>query len=113
LNGVGLIALIPILAAAGGFTNLVLLLTAIGGSSGIGWLASAYVQHWQNKRKAVVDNRSVAITELEKAVPGMADIIKEWQNIVQQLHTDLNASRKALEDCYAEQRRIKSEREGL
>lgn len=96
----GIVALTfaAIFAASTGL-QFVTLFAALGGLSGLAALATVFVNYKANKNKAVVEDKSVAIVELEKAVPGMADIIKEWQNIVQQLHSDLSNTRKELEEC--------------
>lgn len=80
--------LLAAILAAGGGTNLVLLFSGLGGLSGIAAIATVYVNHKANAKKAVVEDKSVAITELEKAVPGMGDIIKVWQDVVHQLQAD-------------------------
>lgn len=89
----GLLSLLStfILAAEGGGADIVLLFSALGGLSGIAAAIGVFVTHQANKRRAEVDDKSVAITELEKAVPGMGDIIKEWQNIVHHLQEELIA----------------------
>lgn len=74
--------------AAGGGTNLVLLFSGLGGLSGLAAIATVYVTHKANSKKAAVEDKSVAIVELEKAVPGMGDIIKVWQDVVHQLQAD-------------------------
>lgn len=85
-------------ADSGGF-NAVLLFSALGGLSGLAALATVYVNYRNNQRRAVVDDKSVAITELEKAVPGLGDIIEQWQAVVQQLQLDLSGTRADLEAC--------------
>lgn len=90
----GIFAVVSVLlAATGGGSDLVLLFSGLGGLSGLAAIATVYITHKANGKKAVVEDKSVAITELEKAVPGMGDIIKEWQNIVHQLQADLVLSR--------------------
>lgn len=81
------LAALGILIAAG--TDLVLLFSALGGLSGLAALATVFVNYKTQARKAVVDDKSVAIIELEKAVPGLSEIIKEWQAVVHQLQADL------------------------
>jgi hypothetical protein len=83
-----------VLAASSGGSDLVLLFSALGGLSGLAALASVFVNYRSGQRKAQQDDKSVAIIELEKAVPGMGEIIEYWQGIVHQLQTDLEASRR-------------------
>lgn len=85
------LATLGILIAAG--TDLVLVFSALGGLSGLAALATVFVNYRANSRKAVVDDKSVAIIELEKAVPGLSEIIKEWQAVVHQLQADLAAEK--------------------
>lgn len=83
-----------VLAATGGGSDLVLLFSALGGLSGLAALASVFVNYRSGQRKAKQDDKSVAIIELEKAVPGMGEIIEYWQGIVHQLQADLEANRR-------------------
>jgi predicted RNase H-like nuclease (RuvC/YqgF family) len=92
---VGIISLVAsFLAVSGGGADIVLFFSALGGLSGIAAVLTVYVTHRANLKKATVDDKSVAITELEKAVPGMGDIIKEWQNIVHHLQEELHAAKE-------------------
>lgn len=91
-----------ILAVEGGGANFVLLFSALGGLSGLAAVLTVFVTHKSNTKRAKVEDKSVAITELEKAVPGMGDIIKEWQNIVHHLQEDNQALRDKLEECEKE-----------
>lgn len=91
-----------LLAITGGGANIVLLFSALGGLSGIAAVLTVFVNYIANKRKAEVDDKSVAIIELEKAVPGMGDIIREWQNVVHHLQDDLLATRQELAECRRE-----------
>lgn len=94
----GIFAIISLVLAAGsGGPDLIVLFAGAGGLTGLAALATVYITHRANAKKALVDDKSVAITELEKAVPGMGDIIKEWQNIVHQLQSDLAVSRAEAE----------------
>jgi chromosome segregation ATPase len=86
------LATLGILAAASG-SELVLLFSGLGGLSGLAALAMVWVNYRSNARKAEVDDKSVAIIELEKAVPGLGEIIKEWQSVVHQLQADLAAEK--------------------
>lgn len=91
----GILSLVAnFLAATGGGADLVLLFSALGGLSGLAAVLTVFVTHRANLKKAHVDDKSVAITELEKAVPGMGDIIKEWQNIVHHLQEELHAAKE-------------------
>ena len=90
------------LAVEGGGANFVLLFSALGGLSGLAAVLTVFVTHRSNVKRAKVDDKSVAIKELEKAVPGMGDIIKEWQNIVHHLQEDNQALRDELEECRRE-----------
>lgn len=95
----GIFAVVSILlAATDGGSNLILLFAGAGGLTGLAALATVFITHRANSKKALVDDKSVAITELEKAVPGMGDIIKEWQNIVHQLQADLIVARAEIAD---------------
>lgn len=93
-----------ILAVEGGGANFVLLFSALGGLSGIAAVLTVFVTHRSNVKRSKIEDKSVAITELEKAVPGMGDIIKEWQNIVHHLQEDNQALRASLEECEREDR---------
>lgn len=93
-----ILATVVSLLAAGG-SDLVLLFSALGGLSGVAAIATVWVQHRNNKAKVVVDYKSVAISELEKAVPGMGEIIEQWQGIVHQLQADLATAKSDLADC--------------
>jgi hypothetical protein len=101
--------------AAGGSvtsgTDLVLLFSALGGLSGIAAIFTVYITHRANTKRAVVDDKSVAITELEKAVPGMGDIIKEWQNIVHHLQEELVSKNHELADAKRELAEYKAHEE--
>lgn len=94
-----IISVLSVLLAANEGTSLVLLFSGLGGLSGLAAIATVYITHKANAKRAAVDDKSVAIIELEKAVPGMGDIIKEWQNIVHQLQADLVATRTELAEC--------------
>lgn len=89
------------LAAAGG-SNLVLLFSGLGGLSGLAALATVYVNFRNGTKKAQQDDKSVAIVELEKAVPGLGDIIREWQAVVHQLQADLTNSKQEVASLRAE-----------
>lgn len=89
-------------AASGGGADIVLLLSALGGLSGVAAIISVFVTHRANTRKAATEDKSVAITELEKAVPGMGAIIQEWQTIVRHLQQELGDTKEALHDCKQE-----------
>lgn len=97
-----LLAILSLLAVEIGGADLVLLFSALGGLSGIAAVATVFVNHRANVKKAKRDEKSVAIRELEKAVPGMGDIIKEWQNIVHHLQEELIESKKEAHDFEAE-----------
>lgn len=90
------LAVLGILAASG--ADLVLLFSGLGGLSGLAALCMVWVNYRSNQRKAQVDDKSVAIIELEKAVPGLGEIIKEWQNVVHQLQADLAAEKTKTEE---------------
>lgn len=89
-------------AAAGSGTNLVLLFSGLGGLSGLAALITVWINYRRGQQQAKVDDKSVAITELEKAVPGLGDIIEQWQAVVHQLQTDLSTTRLDLADCRSE-----------
>lgn len=91
-----------IFAAEGSGANIVLLFSALGGLSGLAAVLTVYITHRANTKKAVQDDKSVAITELEKAVPGMGEIIKEWQNIVHHLQDENVRLKTELHDCREE-----------
>lgn len=97
------IAVISIIfaAAAGSGTNLVLLFSGLGGLSGLAALIAVWVNYKRGQQQSKVDDKSVAITELEKAVPGLGDIIEQWQAVVRQLQTDLANTRAELATCHA------------
>jgi hypothetical protein len=88
--------------AASGGTNFVQVLTALGALSGVAAFIGVFVQLWTNSRKAKVDTKTVAITELEKAVPGMGTIIEQWQRIVDRLQAENNDLRKRVAELEAE-----------
>lgn len=89
--------LFTILAAS--LSSFVVGFAGIGGLLGVAALATVVVNWRSNRAKERIDVKSVAITELEKAVPGLSDIIKEWQTIVHQLQADLAAARSELDTC--------------
>lgn len=83
---------LALLAETGNFSTaygVIVTLSALGGLSGVAALLMVFVNWKSNQKKAKQDDRSVAITELEKAVPGLSEIIKEWQGVVQRLQKDL------------------------
>lgn len=100
-----------LLAATGGGSDFIVLFAGAGGLTGLAALATVYITHRANAKKALVDDKSVAITELEKAVPGMGDIIKEWQNIVHQLQSDLIIARTENESLRKQLAEAKDEHE--
>ena len=108
-----LLALISTLAITGGGADLVLLFSALGGLSGIAAVLTVFVNHRANIKKAKRDDKSVAIKELEKAVPGMGDIIKEWQNIVHHLQEELITSKIETAEAKAENKALHKELEEL
>lgn len=89
-----------ILAASG--SDFVIGFAGIGGLAGLAALATVFVNWRKDTAQSKIDAKSVAITEIEKAVPGLGDIIKEWQAIVHQLQADLTATRSDLDDCRQE-----------
>lgn len=91
-----LLVFFPLLAAIGG-SDLVLLFSGLGGLSGLAALATVFVNHKAGIKKAEQDDKSVAIVELEKAVPGLGEIIREWQGVVHQLQEDHATTKKELE----------------
>lgn len=113
---VAIILATAIFAAASG-TNLVLLFSGLGGLSGLAAIATVYITHKANSKKADVEYKSVAIIELEKAIPGMGDIAKFWQELVVHLQADNISIREEiltikgeLEECRKEvQSRINHE----
>lgn len=96
---VSIVVISLLLAAAGSGTNLVLAFAGLGGISGVAALVTVWVNYKRNNQTAKVENKSVAITELEKAVPGLGDIIEQWQAVVHQLQTDLSITRSDLDAC--------------
>lgn len=80
-------------------SDFVIGFASLGGLAGLAALATVIVNWRSNKAKERIDVKSVAITELEKAVPGLGDIIEQWQSIVHQLQADLSAARSDLEIC--------------
>jgi hypothetical protein len=87
-----------LLAITGG-SELVLLFTAAGGLSGFAALLSVLVTRRANKAKAIVEDKSVAILELEKAVPGLGEIIKVWQDALHRVQDELVQTRAELAEC--------------
>ena len=85
------------LAITFGGADIILFFSAIGGLSGIAAVLTVFVTHRANIKRAKVEDKSVAITELEKAVPGMGDIIKEWQRIVLHLQEENEQLRTKVE----------------
>lgn len=80
-------------------SDIVVGFAGIGGLAGLAAMVAVVVTWLKNRQEAKIDVKSVAITEIEKAVPGLGDIIREWQAIVHQLQADLTATRSDLEDC--------------
>lgn len=97
-----LLALVSSFVAASGGVNFVQVLTAFGALSGVAAFIGVFVQLWTSSRKAKQDDKTVAITELEKAVPGMGTIIEQWQRIVDRLQTENNDLRKRVVELEAE-----------
>ena len=91
------ITLLSMLAITFGGEDIILFFSAIGGLSGIAAVLTVFVTHRANIKRAKVEDKSVAITELEKAVPGMGDIIKEWQRIVLHLQEENEQLRTKVE----------------
>jgi chromosome segregation ATPase len=91
--------LLAIAGSGGGGTNLVLLFSALGGLSGLAALATVFINWRANTRKAEQEDKSVAIVELEKAVPGLGNIIREWQAVVHQLQDDLTLAKSDLAEA--------------
>lgn len=99
----GLVSLlVNTLAVTGGGADIVLLFSALGGLSGVAAVLTVFVTHRSNIKRGKVADKSVAITELEKAVPGMGEIIKEWQNIVHHLQEELIHAKEELARCRME-----------
>lgn len=90
-------------------SDIVVGFAGIGGLAGLAAIATVYVTWRKDRQQAAVDVKSVAITEIEKAVPGLGDIIKEWQAIVHQLQSDLTATRADLDDCRHEVSELRKE----
>ena len=91
-------------AATDGGTSLALLLSGMGGLSGLAALATVYITYRANQSRSKTEGKSVAITELEKAVPGLSEIIEQWQTVVHQLQTDLVECRGRLAELEREER---------
>jgi hypothetical protein len=92
-----------IILAASGVGSAVLLFAALGGFTGLAALVTVYVNYKRDKQTAKTEDKSVAITELEKAVPGLGDIIEQWQAVVHQLQSDLTDCRKRVAELEGEQ----------
>ena len=60
-------------------STVVIILAAIGGGSGLAAIGGQFVQYRTNTGKQIVDERSVAVDEIEKVIPGMGEIIQEWR----------------------------------
>lgn len=89
------IAFISSLFAAGSTaSNAILFFAGIGGLTGLAAIITVYVTYRRDRQTAKVEDKSVAITELEKAVPGLGDIIEQWQAVVHQLQSDLTDCRQ-------------------
>jgi hypothetical protein len=95
---VAFIAIVSLLAASSA-TTAVQWFAGIGGLTGLAALVAVYLNYRRDKHAAKVEDKSVAITELEKAVPGLGDIIEQWQAVVHQLQDDKDALRHDLDDC--------------
>lgn len=93
-----LISLAATILAFGG-ADFVLLLSALGGLSGLAAVLTVFVNHKANTKRAKIEDKSVAITELEKAVPGMGDVIKVWQDVVHHLQEENSDLRVKLTMC--------------
>lgn len=81
---------------AASLSSVVLGMAALGGFAGLAALAKVVVDWRRDLAQERVDAKSVAITELEKAVPGLSEIIEQWQIVVHQLQTDLTLTRAEL-----------------
>lgn len=93
------LSFIPVIAAGINVTGIVLVFAALGGFGGFAALVGNILSGYRNRQVAKVEDKSVAITELEKAVPGLGDIITEWRDVVAQLQGDLAATRDDLATC--------------
>lgn len=89
-------------AAGGGLSQIVTLFAGAGFLSGLAGLIAVYVTHRRNLQEGKIENKSVAITELEKAVPGMGEIIQNWTELVHSLQGELALCRADLAACRAE-----------
>lgn len=92
------LSIISILLASSG-ANFVVGFAGIGGLLGVAAIATVFVNWRKDKAQRKVDVKSIAITELEKAVPGLGNIIEQWQAIVHQLQADLTTARSDLDIC--------------
>lgn len=108
----GLDALFTSVLASSGASSFVQILSVVGGLSGVAAVITAIATWRSGDRKSKQEDKTVAISELEKAVPGMGTIIAQWQTLVQQLQADkdaLRAERDALRD---ERDELRAELEG-
>ena len=102
---------ISLLAVTGG-SDLVLFFASAGGLSGLAALLSVLVTRRANKAKAIVEDKSVAILELEKAVPGLGEIIKVWQDALHRVQDELVQTRADLAECRARVEELESRESG-
>lgn len=75
-------------AAGGSLPTAALIFAAFGGFSGVAAILTVYFNHKAANKKAEVEEKSVAIEEIEKVIPGMGEIIQQWQGIVDQLRVE-------------------------
>lgn len=108
-----LFAIYGIVLAAVGGSQLVILFSGAGFLSGLAAIATVYVTHRRNNQEGKVEDKSVAITELEKAVPGMGEIIQNWTDLVHSLQGELASCKAELLQCKIELAACRVRVEGL
>ena len=90
-------------------TTIIFVLAAVGGGTGLAAMGGQIVQYRSEKAKHVVDERSVAVDEIEKVIPGMGEIIKEWRAMVGQLQIENENLRHEIAALRGEIDRLRSQ----
>lgn len=82
---------------------------SIGGGLGVAALISQYIAHRSTKSAIIVAEKSVAIDEIERIIPGMGEIISEWRAMVGQLQTENEHLREEISALRDEIDRLRKE----
>lgn len=87
----GLEAFVTVFLAASGALTFVQVLSVLGGLSGLAAVIGAIASWRYNSRKTKQEDKSVAITELEKALPGLGTIVEHWEQFGEKMREENTA----------------------